>query len=142
DVMQMLGRAGRPQYDTKGVGIVITSHDELQFYLSLLNHQLPIESQFISRLADNLNAEIVLGTVATMRDAVEWLGYTYLYVCMLRNPGLYGVTAQMLADDPYLEQRRADMIHTVASELAKHGLIRYDRKSGTFLATDIGRIAS
>lgn len=142
DVMQMLGRAGRPQYDTKGVGIVITSHDELQFYLSLLNHQLPIESQFISKLADNLNAEIVLGTIQTMRDAVEWLGYTYLYVCMLRNPGLYGISAESLADDPYLEQRRADLIHTVAVELAKTGVIRYDRKSGTFQSTDIGRIAS
>lgn len=142
DVMQMLGRAGRPQYDTKGVGIVITSHDELQFYLSLLNHQLPIESQFISKLADNLNAEIVLGTVQTMRDAVEWLGYTYLYVCMLRNPGLYGITPETLEDDPYLEQRRSDLIHTVALELAKTGVIRYDRKSGTFQSTDVGRIAS
>ena len=46
----MLGRAGRPQYDQKGTGIVLTSHSELQYYLSLMNQQLPIESQFISRL--------------------------------------------------------------------------------------------
>ncbi|CAF1258343.1 unnamed protein product, partial [Didymodactylos carnosus] len=39
DVMQMLGRAGRPQYDTKGEGILITSHNELQYYLSLMNQQ-------------------------------------------------------------------------------------------------------
>ena len=39
DVMQMLGRAGRPQYDTKGEGILITSHSELQYYLSLMNQQ-------------------------------------------------------------------------------------------------------
>ena len=142
DVMQMLGRAGRPQYDTKGVGIVITSHDELQFYLSLLNHQLPIESQFISKLADNLNAEVVLGTVSNVKEAVEWLGYTYLYVCMLRNPGLYGITQDMVQQDPYLEQRRADLIHTVATELAKTGVLRYDRKSGSLASTDIGRIAS
>lgn len=142
DVMQMLGRAGRPQYDTKGVGVVITSHDELQFYLSLLNHQLPIESQFISKLADNLNAEVVLGSVQSVKDAVEWLGYTYLYVCMLRNPGLYGVTAEQLERDPYLEQRRADLIHTVAVELSKSGVLRYDRKSGLLQPTDLGRIAS
>lgn len=142
DVMQMLGRAGRPQYDTKGVGIVITSHDELQFYLSLLNHQLPIESQFINKLADNLNAEVVLGSVQSVKDAVEWLGYTYLYVCMLRNPGLYGVSAEQLERDPYLEQRRADLVHTVATELAKSGVLRYDRKSGLLQSTDLGRIAS
>ncbi len=37
---QMLGRAGRPQYDTKGEGILITNHSELQFYLSLMNQQV------------------------------------------------------------------------------------------------------
>nr|CAH7726674.1 unnamed protein product [Callosobruchus chinensis] len=80
DVLQMLGRAGRPQYDTKGEGILITNHSELQYYLSLLNQQLPIESQLVSKLPDMLNAEIVLGTVQNLRDAVTWLGYTYLYI--------------------------------------------------------------
>jgi pre-mRNA-splicing helicase BRR2 len=78
DVMQMLGRAGRPQYDAYGEGIIITGHQELQFYLSLLNEQLPIESQYVNTIADNLNAEICLGSVQTIRDAATWLGYTYL----------------------------------------------------------------
>ena len=78
DVLQMLGRAGRPQYDTFGEGIIITNHSELQYYLSLMNQQLPIESQFVSKLADNLNAEIVLGTIRNRDEAVQWLGYTYL----------------------------------------------------------------
>jgi pre-mRNA-splicing helicase BRR2 len=80
DVLQMLGRAGRPQYDTYGEGIIITNHAELQYYLSLMNQQLPIESQFVSKLADNLNAEIVLGTIRNRDEAVQWLGYTYWYV--------------------------------------------------------------
>lgn len=80
DVLQMLGRAGRPQFDTFGEGIIITNHSELQYYLSLMNQQLPIESQFVSKLADNLNAEIVLGTVRNRDEAVQWLGYTYLCV--------------------------------------------------------------
>lgn len=63
----MLGRAGRPQYDTKGEGILITSHGELQYYLSLLNQQLPIESQMVGKLSDMLNAEIVLGNVQNVK---------------------------------------------------------------------------
>ncbi|GJT32205.1 DExH-box ATP-dependent RNA helicase DExH12, partial [Tanacetum coccineum] len=55
DVMQMLGSVGRPQYDTYGEGIIITGHSELQYYLSLMNQQLLIESQFVSKLADHLN---------------------------------------------------------------------------------------
>ena len=110
DVMQMLGRAGRPQYDSYGEGIILTGHSELQYYLSLMNQQLPIESQFVSKLADQLNAEIVLGTVQNAREACHWLGYTYLYIRMLRNPTLYGVTADVLEKDPYLEERRADLV--------------------------------
>ncbi len=70
----MFGRAGRPQYDTKGQGILLTTHTELQYYLSLLNQQLPIESQFLAKLPDNLNAEVVLGTVQNVKDAANWLG--------------------------------------------------------------------
>ena len=82
DVLQMLGRAGRPQFDTYGEGIIITNHSELQYYTSLMNQQLPIESQFVSRMVDNLNAEIVLGTVRNRDEAVQWLGYTYLWVTL------------------------------------------------------------
>eukprot|EP01124_Arcella_intermedia_P027745 TRINITY_DN5491_c0_g1_i1.p1 TRINITY_DN5491_c0_g1~~TRINITY_DN5491_c0_g1_i1.p1 ORF type:complete len:1958 (-),score=488.84 TRINITY_DN5491_c0_g1_i1:48-5852(-) len=142
DVMQMLGRGGRPGYDTKGEGCLITGRTELQYYLSLLNEQLPIESQFISKLADNLNAEIVLGTVQNIKEAVNWLGYTYLYVCMLRSAELYGIAPTERQRDPLLVQRRYDLIHAAATVLAKNNLIKYERKSGSFQVTDFGRIAS
>ena len=141
DVLQMLGRAGRPQFDTYGEGIIITSQGEMQYYLSLLNQQLPIESQFASRLVDNLNAEIVLGNVRSRDEGVEWLGYTYLFVRMLRSPGLYSVGADY-EDDEALEQKRVDLIHSAAAVLKKSNLITYDEKSGKLKATELGRIAS
>ncbi|SJK98702.1 probable ATP dependent RNA helicase [Armillaria ostoyae] len=142
DVLQMLGRAGRPQYDTYGEGIIITNHSELQYYLSLLNQQLPIESQFVSKLADNLNAEIVLGTIRNRDEAVQWLGYTYLYVRMLRSPGLYGVGVDYQDDDVGLIQKRADIVHSAAALLEKCQLLKYERSSGRFQSTELGRIAS
>ncbi|RPA76659.1 pre-mRNA splicing factor [Ascobolus immersus RN42] len=141
DVLQMLGRAGRPQFDTYGEGIIITTATEMQYYLSLLNQQLPIESQFMRKLVDNLNAEIVLGTVRTRDEAVEWLGYTYLYVRMLRSPGLYSVGAEY-ADDDALEQKRVDLIHSAAVVLERNNLIKYDKVSGRFQSTELGRISS
>ena len=108
DVLQMLGRAGRPQFDTYGEGIIITNHGELQYYTSLLNQQLPIESQFVSRMVDNLNAEIVLGTVRNRDEGVQWLGYTYLYVRMIGSPALYNVGADYLEGDPTLVQKRGE----------------------------------
>ncbi|KAI4199430.1 MAG: hypothetical protein LQ346_002568 [Caloplaca aetnensis] len=141
DVLQMLGRAGRPQYDTFGEGIIITTQTEMQYYLSLMNQQLPIESQFISKLADNLNAEIVLGNVRNRDEGVEWLGYTYLFVRMLRSPGLYSVGAEYENDDA-LEQKRVDLVHSAATALEKSSLVKYDKKSGKLQATELGRIAS
>lgn len=142
DVLQMLGRAGRPQFDTYGEGAIITSHSELQFYLSLLNIQLPIESQLISRLADMMNAEIVLGTIRNREEASEWLGYTYLYIRMLKAPETYGISESEKEDDPYLEQKRLDLAHTAATILDKSNMIKYDRKTGRFQVTELGRIAS
>ncbi|KAJ3381344.1 DEIH-box ATPase [Entophlyctis sp. JEL0112] len=142
DVLQMLGRAGRPQFDTHGEGIIITTHTELQYYLSLLNQQLPIESQFVSRLADNLNAEIVLGSIRNRDEAVQWLGYSYLYIRMLRNGPLYGISPEEAKEDKNLEQKRVDLIHSAASVLDKCNLIKYDRKTGKFQVTELGRIAS
>ncbi|KAK5965871.1 U5 small nuclear ribonucleoprotein helicase [Trichostrongylus colubriformis] len=142
DVMQMLGRAGRPQYDSKGKGILITNHSELQFYLSLMNQQLPVESQLISRLPDMLNAEVVLGTISSVSDAMSWLGYTYLYIRMLKSPVLYGIPLDQAKADPLLEQRRADLIHTSCLQLDKGNLVKYDKKSGLIQATELGRIAS
>lgn len=140
DVMQMMGRAGRYGLDTEGEGIILTTHNELQYYLSLLNQQLPIESQMIKKLPDALNAEIVLGNVSTITEASNWIGYTYLYVRMMRNPSLYGISDTV--DDPYLSKRRADLAHTAAVTLEKHDLIKYDRRSGLLHSNSLGRISS
>ncbi|KAG7292219.1 hypothetical protein NEMBOFW57_002254 [Staphylotrichum longicolle] len=141
DVLQMLGRAGRPQFDTYGEGIIITNQGEIPYYLSLLNQQLPIESQLASKLVDNLNAEIVLGNIRSRDEGVEWLGYTYLFVRMLRSPGLYSVGAEY-EDDEALEQKRVDLIHSAATVLKKSNLIKYDEKTGKLQSTELGRIAS
>lgn len=141
DVLQMLGRAGRPQYDTFGEGIIITKQTEMQYYMSLMNQQLPIESQMARKLVDSINAEIVLGNVRTRDDGVDWLGYTYLFVRMLRSPGLYSVGPDY-QDDEALEQQRVDLIHSAATVLAKAGLAKYEEKSGRLQSTELGRIAS
>lgn len=59
DVLQIFGRAGRPQFDRSGHGVIITAHEKLSHYLSLLTNQFPIESNFIACLIDNLNAEVI-----------------------------------------------------------------------------------
>ncbi|CAF3349839.1 unnamed protein product [Rotaria socialis] len=135
--MQVLGRAGCPQHDTCGQGILITSHSQLQYYLSLM-----INNQMISKLVDNLNAEIVLGTVQNICEAAKWLNYTYLYIRMIKEPQLYGVSNESLLVDKYLFQGCLDLIHSAAIQSDTSHLIHYDRKTGSFQITEHGRIAS
>jgi activating signal cointegrator complex subunit 3 len=97
DVQQIFGRAGRPQFDTSGRGIIITTHAKLPHYLGMLLSSLPIESKFASALVDNLNAELVLGSVTNVKEAVAWLRYSYLYVRMTKNPLAYGIAWETLA---------------------------------------------
>lgn len=142
DVMQIFGRAGRPQFDKSGEGIIITSHDKLAYYLRLLTSQLPIESQFISSLKDNLNAEVALGTVTNVKEACLWLGYTYLSVRMKLNPLAYGIGWDEVMADPSLSSKQRALVTEAARALDKAKMIRFDEKSGNFSCTELGRIAS
>lgn len=67
-----------------------------------------------------------------MQDAADWLGYTYLFVRMLRSPSVYGVPLGAVDSDPLLLDRRMDLVHSAAVLLDKNNLIRYDRKTGNF----------
>ena len=140
DVMQIFGRAGRPQFDDEGSAVMITTHDELYRYLALTSHQAPIESQFIENLADNLNAEIVLGTVTNIQEAVSWLSYTYLFVRMLRNPMVYGIGYEEKELDPNLVQKRTELIIAAANELDDVRMIRFNNPY--FSSTNMGQTAS
>ncbi|CAI7914180.1 unnamed protein product, partial [Closterium sp. NIES-54] len=142
DVMQIFGRAGRPQFDSSGEGIIITAHNQLAHYLRLMTHQLPIESQFVAMLKDNLNAEVVLGTVTNVKEASAWLGYTYLFVRMQANPLAYGMTWQDVAMDPGLVARRQALITEAARSLDRAKMMRFDERSGQLYVTELGRVAS
>lgn len=142
DVLQIFGRAGRPQFQDTGIGFICTTHDKLQHYLSAVTSQQPIESRFSSRLVDNLNAEISLGTVTSVPEAVQWLGYSYLFVRMLREPRNYGIDYAEIRDDPMLVQRRRQLIIQAALVLQKSQMIIYNDKTEELRAKDVGRIAS
>ncbi|VDM79137.1 unnamed protein product, partial [Strongylus vulgaris] len=154
DVQQIFGRAGRPQFENEGHGIIITTQNKLDKYLGMLIRQAPIESQFFKRIHDNLNAEIALGepindivllkylisnlgTVSNIDEAVTWLTYTYYYTRAIQNPIAYGLPHTILDKDPDLRQHLTRMVTDVAE------LFQILTRLNAFVhATDLGRIAS
>ena len=142
DVMQIFGRAGRPQYDKSGEATLITSQEALARYLNKLVKEVPIESNFIKQLADHLNAEVVSGTVTNISEAAEWLQYTYLFCRMVKNPLAYGINSTQIESDPTLRVRSVELVSEAAKVLDMHKMVRYDVNSGNLSITDFGRVAS
>lgn len=142
DVLQIFGRAGRPQFEDTGIGIICTTHDKLSHYLSAVTEQLPIESKFSTKLVDNLNAEVALGTVTSIAEAAQWIGYSYLFVRMKRSPLAYGVEWSELRDDPSLFQRRRQLAIQAARKLQQCQMVIFNERTEELRSKDLGRIAS
>ncbi|CAE6409404.1 unnamed protein product [Rhizoctonia solani] len=142
DVLQIFGRAGRPGMESSGVGYICTNEDKLDHYLNVMTSQHPIESKLVSGIVDSLNAEIALGTVSTLQEAVSWLGYTYLFVRMRRNPFHYGISREMILDDPQLGGRRMELVTSAAKKLDSCGMIKFDARTESLTIADLGLIAA
>ena len=97
----------------------------------MLTSSVPIESKFQEMLVDNLNAELVLGTVGNVKEGVAWLRYTYMYGRMTRNPLAYGVTHDALALDPSLELHCRGLVAAAARVLHESKMAVFDERSGT-----------
>lgn len=56
----MIGRAGRPQFDNKGVGVILCSKEDESHYDSLVHSKTLLESKLHRSLVEHLNSEITL----------------------------------------------------------------------------------
>lgn len=142
DVTQIFGRAGRPQYDSEGNAVIISSLDKMDFYLKLLTNQTPIESKFNNFLADNLNAEVVSGTISSIEDAMQWIKYTYLFIRLAQNPLNYGFDQLEVELDPDLCGIMKRLLVQAAKALDESQMCRFSEDTGRLEAVDLGRIAS
>ncbi|WFD20052.1 RNA helicase [Malassezia caprae] len=142
DVLQIFGRAGRPQFEDVGVSFICTSSEKLSHYIESITSSHPIESTFLKGIVDALNAEVALGSVSSVDDGISWLGFTYLFTRLKKAPLIYGLDAHDLQSDPALLQRRKHWIVHAANVLVQHGMVTMDPQTGALHPTNVGRIAS
>ncbi|KFG64239.1 activating signal cointegrator 1 complex subunit 3 [Toxoplasma gondii RUB] len=89
DLLQMIGRAGRPQFDSQAVAVIFCHEPKKNFYKRFLYQPFPVESCLLNVLAEHLNAEIVGGTIQTKQQAIEYLTWTYFFRRLTSNPSYY-----------------------------------------------------
>ncbi|CCU75049.1 hypothetical protein HFM1/MER3 [Blumeria hordei DH14] len=102
EVMQMLGRAGRPQFDDSAIAIIITRTGKSERYKKMIAGQDILESTLHLNLIEHLNSEISLGSVKDLSQAKIWITRTFLSVRMRQNPMFYqisGVTDRCDTDE-------------------------------------------
>lgn len=88
-ILQMAGRAGRPQFHDEGLCVIMTEKKNIHRYEGLINNSIPIESSLLGNLAEHLNAEITLGFIQNQDDVIRWLMSTYMYIRVQKNPLYY-----------------------------------------------------
>lgn len=138
DVLQMLGRAGRPQYDTHGIARIFVKDNKKSFYKHFLHSGFPVESSLHTVLADHLGAEIAAETIISMNDAFDFITGTYFFRRIQQNPSYYGLednSSEGLIS--YLTQWIQDCIQ----ELQKSHCVE-TTTSGGLAATSLGKITS
>ncbi|KAI5286790.1 Sec63 [Ascosphaera aggregata] len=91
EVIQMLGRAGRPQFDDSAIAVILTRQDKVVYYEKLVSGSEPLESCLHTNLIDHLNAEISLGAIKNIPSAIKWLRSTFFFVRLRKNPKYYNL---------------------------------------------------
>ena len=131
----MIGRAGRPQFDTSGVAVIMTSTDSVSKYKNL-DVCPPLESSLHHTLAEKINIEVALGNIATRGDATKWLNGSFLSKRFHHNPTIYQ------QDDMFQdlgEKTLEALLSQQIDELTGSGVLSQDA-SGNLSASELGQI--
>ncbi|KAJ7256507.1 Sec63 Brl domain-containing protein [Mycena haematopus] len=142
DVMQMLGRAGRPQFDKDGIAIIICETDLEKKYRELVQGKTIVESSLHNNLSEHINSEIGLGTITNIRSAKEWLRSSFLFQRIQKNPAHYALGK---GENQTWEERVDDMVMQSVEKLRDTKLIAEAQagdKSGALASTEFGDIMS
>ncbi|ETN81065.1 hypothetical protein NECAME_08767 [Necator americanus] len=139
DVLQMMGRAGRPQFDTSAVAVIYVQDIKKTFYKRFLYEPFPVESSLLPVLANHVNAEINAGTITSKQGIMEYLAGTYLYRRLFANPNYYGLED---LTEKSLIKYLVGVVDQCVADLLSSKCIIIDEEMGDLRASPFGRIAS
>ncbi|KAH9450619.1 hypothetical protein Pst134EB_018149 [Puccinia striiformis f. sp. tritici] len=137
DLIQMMGRAGRPQFDDEGVAVVMTSQNDKMRIEKLVKSETMLESCLHLNLTEHINSEIYMGTITSRSSAIAWLENSFLAVRIKKNAKHYSISDDQIAPDKQL----ANFAEAALDLLAQDGLIEED-EDHLIRPTELGEIMS
>ncbi|KAI5117308.1 hypothetical protein M0805_005536 [Coniferiporia weirii] len=128
DIVQMIGRAGRPQFDKEGVAIILCEQELERKYKNLAQGTTVLESSLHQNLSEHVNSEIGIGTITNVQSAKGWLKNTFLRQRIQRNPAHYHIGKS--AEQTW-EERLDDMVLQSIKKLKASELIATEGEEET-----------
>ena len=138
DMLQMVGKASRPQTDSNGKCVIMCHAPKKDHLKKLLYEPLPIESHLDHYLHDHLNSEIVTKTVCNMQDAVDYITWTFLYRRLVKNPNYYNLQG---TSNSHLSEHISDMVESVINDLVESKCCEMS-EDGDISPLNLGMIAA
>ena len=139
DLLQMIGRAGRPGFDDHGVACVMVQEEKKNFYKKFLYEPFPVESSLASHLTDHLNAEIASGTLTNRKHCIDYLTWTYFFRRLTKNPAYYNVD---ITDANSINLYLRNLVEQTLKRLQTAKCIELDVDSDQIRPTTLGYLAS
>ena len=139
DLLQMIGRAGRPGFDDHGVACVMVSEEKKNFYKKFLYEPFPVESSLANQLTDHLNAEIASGTLSKRQHCIDYLTWTYLFRRLTKNPTFYNLDGN---DANAINDFLRNLVSSTLYKLKEAGCIDIDYTDESIRSTQLGYICS
>ncbi|EIN07088.1 P-loop containing nucleoside triphosphate hydrolase protein [Punctularia strigosozonata HHB-11173 SS5] len=143
DVMQMIGRAGRPQFDNEGLAIIMCEQQLESKYQALAQGKTLLESCLHLNLCEHINSEIGLGTITDIRGARKWLKDSFLFQRIQRNPCYYHIGKN--AEETW-ENKFDRLVDETVKRLGDHELLQTpgdaDGDESRLRLTEYGEIMS
>ncbi|GJP53634.1 hypothetical protein CLOM_g12786, partial [Closterium sp. NIES-68] len=96
-ILQMSGRAGRPQFDKTGKVVIMTRQETVYLYENLMSGSQPVESE---------------------------LKNSFLYVRIQKNPMHYGIPSNLSEDQ--LKRKLKEICVQSINELVRYGMVTTD----------------
>ncbi|CBQ73764.1 related to HFM1-DNA/RNA helicase [Sporisorium reilianum SRZ2] len=141
DLIQMMGRAGRPQFDRSGVAVIMCEDTMQAHYRELVSGTRDIESSLAPCLVEHVNAEIGLRGRTTEQQIEDWIRQSFMWTRLHKNPTYYLSRDEGIGLDSVQEILKHLVSKTLAA-LEDASLISRSEATAEIASTEYGIIMS
>lgn len=138
-LLQMMGRAGRPGFDTTGTAVIMTDMNSKENYERLSGGLEIVESMLLKNLIETLNTEISQSVINNVSEALDWLKGTFFYIRVRKNPRFYKLFGKNEED---LEKCLMKLCMDALENLHSTGIIHLNNQGSSITAKQVSHIMS